>query len=168
MKAADDNELGEQASAADSTRGEQANHVTANTPGEQATDLTSNTSGEQANDVTANPPGGWVTTRLAACGLLAVAAAVLAFLATRVSGDLTRQRQATCDGLLPMPASAYVLGWSGVGLAVVAAIVLLAKRSGGGWRVALLVLSLLALAFAGFVTYTVYADAPTTRFMCSG
>jgi hypothetical protein len=59
------------------------------------------------------------------------------------------------------------IGWSGVALALVAAVVA-ARRSGGGWRAALLVLAVLALAFAGFVTYTVYGDAPTTRFMCFG
>jgi hypothetical protein len=106
--------------------------------------------------------------RLAVGGLLTVASAVLAFLATRVSTDLTKQRHATCDGLLPMPTSAYVLGWSGVALAVVAVVVVAARRSGGGWRAGLLVLAVLALAFAGFVTYTVYGDAPTTRFMCFG
>lgn len=157
MKAADDSELGEQ-----------VNGVAGNAPDAQANDPTPSTPGRQPNNPTPGTPDGRVATRLAAGGLLAVAAAVLAFLATQVSTDLTRQRQATCDGLLPMPTSAYVLGWSGVGVAVLAAIVMLARRSGGGWRIALLVLVVVALAFAGFVTYTVYGDAPTTRFMCSG
>lgn len=107
-------------------------------------------------------------TRLAAGGLLALAAVVLAFLATQVSSDLTKERHATCNGLLPMPTSAFVLAWSAVGLSIAAAAVLLARRAGGRARIALLVFAVLALAFAAFVTYTIYADAPTTKWQCSG
>lgn len=107
-------------------------------------------------------------TRLAAGGLLAVAAVVLAFLATQTSSDLTKKRNATCNGLLEMPTSAFVLAWSAVGLSVVAAVVVLSRRTGGRWRVALLVFAVLALAFAAFVTYTIYTDAPTTKWQCSG
>jgi hypothetical protein len=109
-----------------------------------------------------------VRTRLILGGLLALAAVVLAFLATQVSSDLTKERNTTCNGLLEMPTSAFVLAWSAVGLSVVAAVVVLSRRTGGGWRVALLVLAVLALAFAAFVTYTIYADAPTTKWQCSG
>lgn len=106
--------------------------------------------------------------RLITSGVLVVAAVVLAFLATQVSTDLTKQRHDTCNGLLPMPGSAYVLGWCGVGAAATAAVLVLVRWSRSGWRTTRLVLSLLALVFAGFVVYTVYGDAPTTRWLCSG
>ncbi|MEV4314876.1 hypothetical protein [Actinocrispum sp. NPDC049592] len=111
------------------------------------------------------------TTRPAiAGGLLAVAGAVLAFLATQVSTDLTHQRSSTCNGLLPMPTSAYVLGWTGVAAGVIAVVLLVSRlrQSRGGWPVWVLVLAVLVVLFAGFVVYTVYGDAPTTRFQCSG
>jgi ABC-type xylose transport system permease subunit len=103
-------------------------------------------------------------------GVLAVAGVLLAVLATRVSTDLTRQRSSTCNGLLPMPASAYVLGWSAVaaGLVAVLLLVLRLRKSRGGWPTSVLVLAVLAVLFAGFVTYTVYGDAPVTHWLCSG
>jgi len=103
-------------------------------------------------------------------GVLAVAGILLAVLATQVSTAVTRQRSSTCNGLLPMPASAYVLGWAAVTMSLVAVLVLALRirRSGGGWITWVLVLAVLIVLFAGFVTYTVYADAPTTRWLCSG
>lgn len=102
--------------------------------------------------------------------ILTVAGIVLSFLATQVSTDLTKQRSSTCNGLLPMPTSAYVLGWAGVGVTV-AAVIMLAlrlRKSRGGWPTSVLMLAVLAVLFAAFVIYTVYGDAPTTRWQCSG
>lgn len=103
-------------------------------------------------------------------GVLAVAGIVLAFLATQVSTDLSKQRSSTCNGLLPMPTSAYVLGFSAVAAGLVAVLLLVwrGRRSGGGWAGGLLALAILAILFAGFVTYTVFGDAHTTAHLCSG
>ncbi|TCO52628.1 hypothetical protein [Actinocrispum wychmicini] len=102
-------------------------------------------------------------------GVLTVAGIVLAVLATQVSTDLTKQRSSTCNGLLPMPTSAYVFGWTAVAAALVAVVLLvLGRRAGAWWVITLLVLAVLAFLFAGFVTYTVYGDAPTVRHLCSG
>jgi uncharacterized membrane protein len=102
--------------------------------------------------------------------ILVVAGIVLAFLATQVSSDLTKERTSTCNGLLPMPTSAYVLGWAGVGVTVLAVLMLVLRlrQSRGGWPTWVLVLAVLAVLFAAFVIYTVYGDAPTTRWQCSG
>src|SRR5204863_541482 len=101
---------------------------------------------------------------------LALGALALAAAAARISDDLTHTRARTCDGLLPMPASAYVLGWLGVGTALlaVAAMVFRLRSGSSGWALALLVIFVLVLLFTAFATYAVYADAPTRRFLCSG
>lgn len=69
-----------------------------------------------------------------------------------------------------MPTSAYVLGCAGVGVAVLAVIMLALRlrQSRGGWPAWALVLAVLAFLFAALVIYTVYGDAPTTRWQCSG
>jgi hypothetical protein len=104
--------------------------------------------------------------------VLAVGSVVLAVASTRVSDGLTHQRERTCDGLLPMPTSAYLLGWLGVGVAALAVVLsvlrVLRSRGDSGWRMTLLVFSVLCLLSAGFVIYTVYGDAPIHRFLCSG
>jgi FtsH-binding integral membrane protein len=103
-------------------------------------------------------------------GVLAVAGILLTVLATQVSTNLTRQRSSTCNGLLPMPVSAYVVGWAAVTVSLVAVLVLArrVRQSGGGWVTWVLAVAVLIVLFAGFVSYTVYADAPTTRWLCSG
>jgi len=113
-----------------------------------------------------------------AVGMLSLSASVmlcsaaLAGAATQVSYGLIRHRASTCNGMVPMPVSAYVLGWAGVGTAALALVMLGVDaarcRRVGGVRTALLALTVLCLAFAAFVTYTVYSDAPTRRFLCSG
>ena len=97
-------------------------------------------------------------------GVLAAGAIVLAVIAAQISQGLTSKRAHTCDGMLPMPFPAFAFGWAAVA-AGLAAVVLYAAR----WRRPLpIVLAVLVLAAAGFVLYTVYGDAPTHRFTCSG
>jgi uncharacterized membrane protein len=108
---------------------------------------------------------------MAITGAILVAAGImLAFLATQVSSDLTKRRSGSCNGLLPMPTSAYILGWSGLGVAVLAVLMLAPRlrQSRGGWLTCVLVFAVMAVVFAAFVVFTVYGDAPTTRWQCSG
>ncbi|WP_156893144.1 hypothetical protein [Actinokineospora enzanensis] len=89
---------------------------------------------------------------------------VLGVLGAQVSQRLVRQRGGTCDGMLPMPTSAYLLAWAAVALCLLGGfLVLRAKRTP-----ALTILLIIALAFTAFVVYSVYSDAPTHRFLCSG
>ena len=62
--------------------------------------------------------------------LLAIGSVVLAVVAAQVSYGVTRQRESTCNGRIPMPTSAFALGWAAVGVALLATVVvLLGQRS---------------------------------------
>ena len=60
--------------------------------------------------------------------LLAVGSVVLAVAATQVSYGVARQRESTCNGLIPMPTSAFALGWAAVAVALLATIAFLTGR----------------------------------------
>jgi hypothetical protein len=60
--------------------------------------------------------------------LLAIASGVLAVAATQVSYGTTHQRGSTCNGLIPMPTSAFALGWAAVAVALLATIAALIGR----------------------------------------
>ena len=107
-----------------------------------------------------------------ASAALIVGGVTLAEIAAEVSYGLTRERGRTCNGQLPMPLSAYVLGWAAVGvaiLALVAVIVRIQRIAGVDTLVkTLLVFAILGLLGAGFVAYTIYDDAVPIRHLCFG
>jgi hypothetical protein len=60
--------------------------------------------------------------------LLAVGGVVLAVAAAQVSYGVTRQREGTCNGLIPMPTSVFELGWAAVAVALLATVTVLIGR----------------------------------------
>lgn len=124
-----------------------------------------------------------VRQRPAALRLLAVLAVLalgIAFevLATNVSQELIEQRGRSCNGTLPMPASAYWCAWSGVALMLAAlayTVVRLARRKRSGFTAvttgfyfAVSLLDFYITLFTAFAVHSVYADATPVVPLCGG
>ncbi|MGA8115990.1 MAG: hypothetical protein WCA46_20215 [Actinocatenispora sp.] len=124
-----------------------------------------------------------VRQRPAALRLLAVLAVMVLGVALdahamNVSHDLVERRSRSCDGTLPMPASAYLYAWTGAVLVLAAlayTVVRLARRKRSGFSAvttgcyfAVGMLAFYVTLFTAFALYAVYADAAPVAPLCSG
>ncbi len=101
---------------------------------------------------------------------LVVAGVLLATINTNAQAELLRRRQASCDGSLPLPTSAYVLGFAGLVVGAVA-LFLLVRWFGHSRQPLALILfatATAAVVFELFAIVTAFQDGRPVNALCGG
>jgi hypothetical protein len=101
---------------------------------------------------------------------LVVAGVLLATINTNAQAELLRRRQAGCDGSLPLPTSAYVLGFAGLVVGAVA-LFLLVRWFGHSRQPLALILfatATAAVVFELFAIVTAFQDGRPVNALCGG
>ncbi|MEU4194776.1 hypothetical protein AB0E69_22945 [Kribbella sp. NPDC026611] len=102
-------------------------------------------------------------------GLL-VAGVLLALINTNAQTELTRRRQATCDGTLPLPTTAYLVGFAGLLIGAIALFLLVRwfRHSRQPIATTLLITAATAVIFEVFALATAFHDAKPIDSLCFG
>jgi hypothetical protein len=87
----------------------------------------------------------------------------LAVCSAAAQSGFTRHRTQTCDGLLPMPVSAFVFGWAACGVGLVALVLAVVWLKRAWW-----VVGVGALLFEVGALYVAYREAVPIPVLCSG
>jgi hypothetical protein len=101
---------------------------------------------------------------------LMVAGVLLALTNTNAQTELVRRRQDTCDGSLPLPTSAYVLGGAGLLVGVVA-LALMVRWFGHSRQAIALILvatAVAAVVFELFALVTAFQEGRPITDLCHG
>ena len=101
---------------------------------------------------------------------LIVVGIVLALTNTNAQSELMRRRQDTCDGSLPLPTAAYVLGFAGLAVGIVALILLVRWFRGSRHPIALILFAtaIAALIVELFAVVTAFQEGQPVYPMCGG
>jgi hypothetical protein len=102
-------------------------------------------------------------------GLL-VAGVVLSLVNTNAQTELVRRRQDTCDGTLPLPTSAYLLGAAGLIVGAVALLLLLRWFGHSRQPIALILFAtaIAAVIFEAVALITAFQEGRPVHPMCGG
>lgn len=101
---------------------------------------------------------------------LVVVGLLLSTINTNAQAELIRRRQNSCDGSLPLPTTAYVLGFAGLAVGAVA-LFLLARWFGHNRQPITLILfatAVAALIFELFALVTAFQEGRPVYPMCGG
>ena len=101
---------------------------------------------------------------------LTVVGVLLALTNTNAQTELVRRRQDACDGTLPLPAAAYVLGFAGlvVGAIALFLLVLWFHRSREPIALILFATAVAAVVFEVFTVVTAFQEGPPIQSLCFG
>ena len=101
---------------------------------------------------------------------LMVVGVLLALTNSNAQTELVRRRQDTCDGTLALPAAAYVLGFAGLVVGVIALflLVLWFHRSRQPLALILFATAAAAVVFEVFAVVTAFQDGSPIQSLCFG
>ena len=101
---------------------------------------------------------------------LIVVGVVLSLTNTNAQSELVRRRQDTCDGSLPLPTAAYVFGFAGLAVGIVALVLLVRWFRGSRQPIALILFAtaIAALIVELFAVVTAFQEGRPVYPMCGG
>ncbi|MFG1817325.1 hypothetical protein ACGFIF_26455 [Kribbella sp. NPDC049174] len=101
---------------------------------------------------------------------LVIVGVLLATINTNAQAELIRRRQASCDGSLPLPTAAYVLGFVGLGVGAVALFLLIRWFGHSREPIALILFATAAAAviFEFFALVTAFQEGRPVHPICGG
>jgi hypothetical protein len=101
---------------------------------------------------------------------LMVAGVLMSLTNTNAQTELDRRRQAACDGTLPLPTAAYVLGFAGLAVGTVALFLLLRWFGHSRQPIALILFTTAgaAVVFEIVALVTAYQEARPLQSLCFG
>ena len=101
---------------------------------------------------------------------LVVAGSLMSLTSTNAQTELARRRQDTCDGTLPLPMSAYVLGFGGLFVGAVGLFLLVRWFGHSRQPIAIILFAtaVAAVVFEVAAVIAVFADSRPIRSPCLG
>jgi drug/metabolite transporter (DMT)-like permease len=101
---------------------------------------------------------------------LVVIGVLLATINANAQAELIRRRQDSCDGSLPLPTTAYVLGFAGLAVGAVALFLLVRwfRHSRQPLAIILFVTATAAVVFELFALVTAFQEGRPVHPMCGG
>ncbi len=101
---------------------------------------------------------------------LVVVGVLLSTINANAQAELIRRRQASCDGSLPLPTTAYVLGFAGLAVGAVALFLLARwfRHSRQPLAIILFVTAIAAVIFELFALVTAFQEGRPVHPMCGG
>ncbi|MFI7064159.1 hypothetical protein ACIBL3_24440 [Kribbella sp. NPDC050124] len=99
-----------------------------------------------------------------------VAGVLLSTINTNAQAELIRRRQDSCDGTIPLPTSAYVLGFAGLAVGAVALFLLVRWFRHNRQPLVLILFgtAIAALIFEAFAVITAFQEGRPLVPMCGG
>jgi drug/metabolite transporter (DMT)-like permease len=101
---------------------------------------------------------------------LVVVGVLLSTINANAQAELIRRRQDSCDGSLPLPTTAYVLGFAGLAVGAVALFLLVRwfRHSRQPLAIILFVTATAAVVFELFALVTAFQEGRPVHPMCGG
>ncbi|GAB2671264.1 hypothetical protein [Kribbella swartbergensis] len=101
---------------------------------------------------------------------LTIVGVLLAMINTNAQAELIRRRQDSCDGTLPLPTAAYVLGFAGLAVGAVALFLLIRWFGHSRQPIALILFATAtaAVVFEVFALVTAFQEGRPAPPLCGG